>query len=157
MKRFVFTITFLCSLIFVSVFVSSCGGVSETPQQSNNQTPAPLEKTNNANVTPLQKSTPNSANTNIPKPSPVSSPTSSPSPQSKARTFKGVGVVTFIDLEQVAVELDHEEIKGLMPAMKMMFFVRDKPQLEVLQIGDKVNFVIEENQGQEKIIDIKKR
>jgi Cu/Ag efflux protein CusF len=155
MKKFLPTIILFCSLIFVSVLVSSCGGVSEPPPQSNNQTPQPLEKTNNANVTPLQKSSPNSANTNIPKPSPVTSP--SPSPQSKARTFKGVGVVTFIDLEQVAVELDHEEIKGLMPAMKMMFFVNDKHQLEVLQIGDKVNFVIEENQGQERIIDIRKR
>jgi Cu/Ag efflux protein CusF len=145
--------TFFFVSLFLSILVSSCGGVSEVPQQSNNQNSPPLEKTNNANVTPLQKPTPDSANTNIPKPSPVISP----SPQSKIKTYKGVGVVTFIDLEQVVVELDHEEIKGSMPAMKMMFYVKDKAQLAVLQIGDKVNFILEDNQGQEKIIDIKKR
>ena len=76
--------------------------------------------------------------------------------KSKARTFSGKGVVTKINLELVSVEVDHEEIKGLMPPMKMEFYVKEKRELEALKLGDKVDFVLEDNAGQEVIISIKK-
>jgi Cu/Ag efflux protein CusF len=80
-------------------------------------------------------------------------PTSS-IPQNK--NYDGKGVVTKINLELVSVELDHEEIKGLMPKMKMEFYATKKDELEVLKVGDAVDFVVEYKDGQEKIISIKK-
>jgi Cu/Ag efflux protein CusF len=94
------------------------------------------------NVKPMQTA---NANANAPTPD-----------QSKIKTFKAKGVVTKINLEMVSVELNHEEIKGLMPAMIMEFYVKEKSELEVLKVGDKVEFVLEDNQGQERIISIKK-
>jgi Cu/Ag efflux protein CusF len=74
----------------------------------------------------------------------------------KNGNYNGKGVVTKINLEIVSVELDHEEIKDLMPAMRMEFYVTEKAQLEKLKIGDKVDFVVEYKNAQEKIISIKK-
>jgi Cu/Ag efflux protein CusF len=76
--------------------------------------------------------------------------------KTKLKTYNGKGVVTKINLELVSVELNHEEIEGLMPAMTMEFYVRNKSELESLQIGDKVEFVLEYDQGRETIISIKK-
>ena len=75
---------------------------------------------------------------------------------SKIKLFNGKGVVTKINLELGSVELDHEKIEGAMPAMIMEFYVKEKGEIEVLKVGDKVEFVLEENFGQEKIISIKK-
>lgn len=79
-----------------------------------------------------------------------------PPDQSKVKTYKSKGVVTKINLEIVSVELNHEKIEDLMPAMIMEFYVKEKSELEVLKVGDKVDFVLEDNQGQERIISIKK-
>ena len=75
---------------------------------------------------------------------------------SAVKRFDGRGVVTKINLERGSVELDHEEIKGSMPAMIMEFYVTDKRELEILKVGDKVEFVLEEDRGQEKLTSIKK-
>lgn len=93
------------------------------------------------------------------KPSPTASHSSFPvsTPDvAKIKIANGKGIVTKINLELGSVELDHEEIKNVMPPMKMEFFVKEKSELEVLKVGDKVDFVLEENFGQEKIISIKK-
>ncbi len=79
-----------------------------------------------------------------------------PPDTSKIKTYKSKGVVTKINLELVSVELNHEKIEDLMPAMTMEFYVKEKSELEVLKVGDKVSFVLEDNQGQERIISIKK-
>jgi Cu/Ag efflux protein CusF len=96
-----------------------------------------------------------------PKPPSVAttvSPTVVPSnaTNSKIKTYNGKGIVTKIDLKLVSVELDHEEIKDLMPAMRMEFYVKEKSELEILKLGDTVEFVLEDNAGAEKIISIKK-
>jgi len=65
-------------------------------------------------------------------------------------------VVTKINLEIVSVELDHEEIKGLMPKMTMEFYVKEKSELEQLKVGDTVDFVLEDDAGAERIIKIRK-
>jgi len=75
---------------------------------------------------------------------------------SKIKLFNGKGVVTKINLELGSVELDHEKIEGAMPAMIMEFYVKKKSEIEVLKVGDRVEFVLEENFGQEKITSIKK-
>jgi Cu/Ag efflux protein CusF len=75
---------------------------------------------------------------------------------SSVKRFDGRGVVTKLDVERGSVELDHEEIKGSMPAMIMEFYVTDKRELENLKVGDQVEFVLEEDRGQEKLTSIKK-
>lgn len=79
-----------------------------------------------------------------------------PTANSNVKLFNGKGVVTKINLELGSVELDHEAIEGSMPAMIMEFYVKDKRELEALKVGDKVEFVLEENRGQEKLNSIKK-
>ena len=83
------------------------------------------------------------------------SPTAFPD-KTKIKTFDGKGVVTKINLELVSVELDHEEIKGLMPKMTMEFYVKEKGELEKLKVGDAVDFVLEDDAGAERITSIKK-
>ena len=43
-----------------------------------------------------------------------------------------------------------------MPKMTMEFYVKEKRELEQLKVGDKVDFVLEDNAGAEQIINIKK-
>ena len=74
----------------------------------------------------------------------------------KIKTANGTGIITKINLEIGSVELDHEEIKGLMSKMIMEFYVSDVKMLEKLKVGDKVDFVLEDNAGVEQIINIKK-
>ena len=70
--------------------------------------------------------------------------------------YNGKGVVTKINIDLGSVELDHEEIKDMMPAMKMEFFVSDKKLLNNLKVGDKVDFVVRYKDPTETIVDIKK-
>jgi Cu/Ag efflux protein CusF len=75
-------------------------------------------------------------------------------PQNK--NYDGKGVVTKINLKQSSVELNHEKIEGLMEPMIMEFNVANKADLEKLNVGDKVDFVLEFKDWNEKIISIKK-
>jgi Cu/Ag efflux protein CusF len=61
----------------------------------------------------------------------------------KDGNYDGKGKVTKIDKQLGSIELLHEEMPGLMPAMQMEFFVSDKAILEGLAVGDSVNFVLE--------------
>ncbi len=83
-------------------------------------------------------------------------PTPNPVKTAINGTYNGKGKVTKINLELVSVELDHEEIKDVMPRMIMEFYVSEKSELEKLKVGDEVDFVLEYKDGQEKIINIKK-
>jgi Cu/Ag efflux protein CusF len=74
----------------------------------------------------------------------------------KDGNYDGKGEITKINLELGSVEMKHEDIKDLMPAMQMEFFVKDKKILENLKIGDKVDFVVEYKHPQEIITSIKK-
>ena len=70
--------------------------------------------------------------------------------------YNGKGTVTKVDLTTGSVELNHENIEGLMPAMKMEFYVTNKALLSGVVVGDKVDFVIEYKQGRETINSIYK-
>jgi Cu/Ag efflux protein CusF len=70
--------------------------------------------------------------------------------------YTGKGKVTKINLQAPSVELDHEEIQGLMPAMVMEFYVTEKSLLDGIKVGDKVDFQIEYKGGTEKIMSIQK-
>ena len=90
-------------------------------------------------------------------PSPVMSPTPVPtSTVPKNGDYDSKGVVTKINLEGGSVELNHEEIKGVMPAMQMEFFVSDKKMLAPLKVGDKVDFVLRYKDYTETIVNIRK-
>jgi len=59
-----------------------------------------------------------------------------------AGVFHGVGVIVAIDAEVPAVTLNHDDIKGLMPGMEMMFRAESKSLLAGFKTGERVNFDI---------------
>ncbi len=136
------------------------------------QTESPVAPDSNTNSTVATSPSPLSSPSPLLSPSPSLSPsphTAKPgptktaaAPQPEARHYKGVGIVTKIVTEpkygnEPSVELNHEEIEGLMPAMIMEFYVKDKALLNNLKVGDKVEFTIEEKGGSEIISAIKGR
>lgn len=70
--------------------------------------------------------------------------------------YNAKGKITKINAQLGSIELDHEEIPGLMPRMIMEFFVKDKALLNGLTVGDSVDFVIEYKHPTETITSIKK-
>jgi Cu/Ag efflux protein CusF len=79
-----------------------------------------------------------------------------PQQPSVVRTFSGTGVVRLVNRKEGWLEIDHEAIEGLMPAMQMEWSVKDRAMLKSVRAGDKVNFTIEDNNGSEVIIELKK-
>ena len=86
----------------------------------------------------------------------VSSPTAATSALPKDGDYPAKGVVTKINMEMGSVELDHEEVVGVMPPMRMEFFVTDKKMLDGLKVGDKVDFVLRYKDPTETIVKITK-
>ncbi len=74
----------------------------------------------------------------------------------KDGNYDGKGTVTKINSEGGSIEINHEEMKDLMPAMQMEFFVKDKALLKGLSVGDKIDFVVEYKHPTEIISAIKK-
>jgi len=65
------------------------------------------------------------------------------------KPYPGTGVVTIVNRKEGWVEIDHEEVKDLMPAMQMEFWIRNPSLLDGVRVGDKVEFVVvEDNKGQ---------
>jgi|SRR5215204_3732253 len=58
------------------------------------------------------------------------------------KPFPGKGVVKLINKQEGWIEIDHEEIEGLMPAMVMEWFVEKKALLNKVKVGDKVKFSV---------------
>jgi len=82
---------------------------------------------------------------------------SSPAPTVETKTYYGVGVVKSLNPKQPSIEIDHEAIKDLMPAMQMAFYVKDKSLLKNLKTGDRVEFTLENGVGGLKITEISER
>jgi Cu/Ag efflux protein CusF len=74
----------------------------------------------------------------------------------KDGNYNSRGKVTNINLDAGWVELDHEDIPGLMPRMIMIFNVREPKELKQLKVGDQVDFVLEYKHPTETIVSIKK-
>jgi len=72
-------------------------------------------------------------------------------------SYKGVGVVKAIDPKGPAIEIDHGDIEGLMPAMEMEFPVTDRSLLNGIAVNDRIDFTIEAANGQLKVSAIKKK
>ena len=73
-----------------------------------------------------------------------------------ANSYKGTGVVKGINLQPPAIEIDHGDIDGLMPAMQMEFPVTDPSLLNGIAVNDRIDFTIEAAKGQMKVSAIKK-
>jgi Cu/Ag efflux protein CusF len=81
---------------------------------------------------------------------------SGPAAAVQTGTFHGVGVVKSIKIELSSIELDHQDIPGLMPAMTMEFYVKDRALLAGLNPGDRVEFMVENGVGGLKITSIRR-
>lgn len=91
-----------------------------------------------------------------PAPATATPVNAAPAAEPPVRVFEGKGVVTQIEVEAGWLEIDHEEIKGLMPAMRMQFNYSDRAALKKLKVGDKVGFVLEDKGGAERLVSLKK-
>jgi Cu/Ag efflux protein CusF len=54
------------------------------------------------------------------------------------------------------VEIEHEDIKDLMPAMTMEFWVRNPSLMTQVRVGDKVDFVVVEDSKGQYLTELKK-
>ena len=69
--------------------------------------------------------------------------------------YPGTGVIVTINRDEGWIEINHEEIKNLMPAMQMEFNVKDKSLLDQVKVGQRVDFTIVETTDEEYLADIK--
>ena len=87
---------------------------------------------------------------------------SSPSPTGPAAavqtdSYRGVGVVKSLNPKLPGIEIDHEDIAGLMPAMQMEFPVTDGALLNGIAVNDRIDFTIENGTGEMRVTAIKKK
>jgi len=76
--------------------------------------------------------------------------------QTKDGDYPGNGKVIKINLELGSVEMDHEEIVGVMPAMRMEFYMSDKKMLDGLSVGDAIDFTLRYKDRTETLVAISK-
>lgn len=83
-----------------------------------------------------------------------------PTPQSgnapKNGDYPAKGKITKINAELKSVELDHEDIPGVMPKMIMEFYVVEPAKIDGLKVGDEVDFTLRYDDHREYIVAIKK-
>ena len=93
-----------------------------------------------------------------PSPPPVvtATPVRYPSPV-VGQPYQGTGVVTLINYKEGWIEIRHEEIKGLMAAMEMEWWVTDRSLLKSARVGDRVDFTVVETGKGEFITSIKRK
>ena len=63
-----------------------------------------------------------------------------------AKIHTGTGVVIGTNLPDHVLNVDHQPIKGFMPAMKMMYSVTSPSLLEGLKPGDRIRFKLNETE-----------
>jgi protein SCO1 len=81
----------------------------------------------------------------------------SPSVDESQDLGHGVGIVESFDQEKATIQIDHEDIKGLMPAMNMPFAVKDRSLLDSINPGDKIDFWVESTPAGLVVVRILKR
>ena len=70
--------------------------------------------------------------------------------------YPATGVVVLINRKEGWIEINHDDIKGLMPAMQMEFWVRDRSLLDNVKPGDKIDFTIVETKTGEYLTELKR-
>ena len=100
-----------------------------------------------------------------PQPQPTRTPTPQPTVASTpiemaspviGRPYPGTGTIILINRQEGWIEIKHEEIKGLMPAMTMEFWLKKKSLVDNISVGDRVDFTIVEESHGEYVAEIKK-
>jgi len=81
---------------------------------------------------------------------------SGPAAAVQTTTYHGVGVVESINSKLPTIEINHEDIEGLMPAMRMDFYAKDQALLAGLKAGDRIAFTLENGVGGLKVTEITK-
>lgn len=81
----------------------------------------------------------------------------SPAASAQSNSYQGVGVVKSIDAKAPAIEIDHDDIEGLMPAMQMEFPVTDAALLNGIAVNDRIDFTVEASGSEMKVTAIKKK
>ena len=71
-------------------------------------------------------------------------------------TYQATGVVRSLNATLPSIEIEHGDIPGLMPAMKMDFHVKDRSLLNGIAANDRIQFTVENGVGGLKITEIKK-
>lgn len=89
--------------------------------------------------------------------SPPSPPASGPAAAVTSKGYPAVGVVKAINPAAPSIEIDHEDIEGLMPAMQMEFEVSDGSLLGGISVNDRIDFTVEDRAGVMRVTAIKKR
>lgn len=85
------------------------------------------------------------------------SPASGPAAAVQSNQYKAAGVVKALDPKGPAIEIDHGDVDGLMPAMQMEFPVTDANLLSGLAVNDQIDFTIENATDGMKVVAIKKK
>jgi Cu/Ag efflux protein CusF len=126
-------------LVMLPAIVCAACGQPSQPKKPPAPTPQPA-----VSINPLQT------------PSPVTAkPLEMPSPVI-GRPYPGAGVITIINRKEGWVEINHEEIKGLMPAMQMEFWLKNRTLVDKISVGDRVDFTVVETGKGEYITKLKK-
>ena len=86
-------------------------------------------------------------------------PASGPAAAVQTNSYNGTGTVKAVYPNQKApaIEIDHGDIEGLMPAMQMEFPVSDAKLLNGLAVNDRIDFTIENAPDGMKVTAIKKK
>lgn len=80
----------------------------------------------------------------------------SPETQERASADWTAGEIRKLDKAAGKLTIRHEDIKNLnMPAMTMVFTAKDKTMLEAFNIGDKILFMVVQEQGKLILTDVK--
>ena len=72
------------------------------------------------------------------------------------KPYPATGIVASINKKEGWIEINHDEIKDLMPAMQMEFLVKDKSLLDKVKVGDRVDFTVVETKKGEYLTEIKR-
>ncbi|HYV23769.1 MAG TPA: copper-binding protein [Pyrinomonadaceae bacterium] len=72
------------------------------------------------------------------------------------KPYPATGIVALINKKEGWIEINHDEIKDLMPAMQMEFWVKDNSLLDKVKVGDRVDFTVVETKKGEYLTEIKR-
>lgn len=75
----------------------------------------------------------------------------------QSNLYHGEGVVKAVNTKAPAIEINHGDIEGLMPAMQMEFPVTDANLLNGIAVNDHIDFTIENSAGEMRVTAIKKK
>lgn len=134
-------------VVLVLTLSAACAG---RPQEGATAGPTPQAAASPASPIPWGTIEP-PRQVGVPAGTPGAQPTRLP-----VRTFRGKGVVRSVNVKEGWFEIDHEDIEGYMPAMRMQWKVRDGAMLNSLAAGDKVEFTLQDDNGSELVIELKK-